>query len=410
MIRRERGFINMNFTANCKTKFSTINGDKVRDNTILLQTGLIISLLTSIIFYCQAIGYKNMYLADLPSHIMQALTMQSYSAVFVVMKWAYDISMGSLYFIGLMQGLTFGLSFVCAAVAIKKLFSVGIYSSMGASACLLILTNIYIPYFYPRFYEGPLISQPWHNITYSSMRPFAVLAMLFFAYLHEIYKNEKRIAWKYWILTCVSLILSTMAKPNFLMGFAPALLVYLLVDFFGKKNTFKNEFLLGCVVLPAVAVLPIQAVLLFNESNSIAFGPSTFFFAEGAYIVIMRFVAALPLPLLVYYHNRHRLGNGAGVAGLAFIFAVLEGMFLMEKGPREMHGNFLWGSEVTGYVLFMYVFGMLLRDLKEYRNGQVPKTKGTRNYLIISFILAAMHMVSGAVYFSFIARGYFYYF
>ena len=407
--RRERIYIKMNSAALRKTNISTYDGDRVRDNTILLQAGLLISLLTSIIFYFQAIHYKGLYLADLPAHISQALSMENYSVVFLLMKWAYTVSGNSLYFIGLIQGVTVGLAFVCTTVALEKLFSLKRIVSGAVAICLLTLTSIYIPFIYPRFYNGPVISQPWHNITYSSMRPFSVLTIFFFAYLHEIYKNEKRISWKYWILTSVNLVLATLAKPNYLMGFAPALLVFLLVDFFGKKNTFKNEFLLGCVVLPAVAVLPIQAVLLFNENNSIAIGPSTFFFSEGAFIVIMKFVTALPLPLLVYFHNRHRLKYGAGVAGLSFVWAVLEGMFMMEKGPREMHGNFLWGSEITGYILFMYVYGMLLRDLKEYRTGEVPKNSGTRSYLIISLILAAMHVVSGLVYFSFIVRGHNYY-
>ena len=383
-----------------------MNEDKVRDNTILLQVGLLISLLTSILFFMQILTYHGRYMSDLPAHINQALFMDNYSIIFLVMKWVIEYTRYTMYSIALLEGLTVGFAFICCTITMEKLFGVERYMSMAASVCLITLSHIYIPVLFPRLRWGSLIAQPWHNMTYNSMRPFAVLTMLFFGPLHEIYRKEKRIAWKYWILTALMLVIATMMKPNFLMGFAPGLLVFLLIDFFGKRNTFKNEFLLGCVVIPAIAVLPIQALMLFNEMNGIVFRPSTFFFNDGVLTLIMKFVSAMPLPVLVYYHNRHRLENGAGVAAWAYVWSLLEAMFIMEDGPRAEHGNFLWGIQILGYILFMYVTAMFLRDFMEYHScPKSERKKGDRIYIIAGFILMALHAATGFAYLYGIYRG-----
>ena len=395
----------MQISGKLKTEFKRIDGDRVRDNTLLLQIALIISLLTTILFYFQVIGYKGGYMSDITAHINQALYMANYSVVFLVMKFIMIHTGYAGIFIALLEGLIVGFTFICTAILIENLFSVNRYLSMIASFCLIPLTNIYIPGLFPRFYLGSLISQPWHNITYNSMRPFAVLTMLFFGHLHEIYRNEKRIDWKYWTLTCIMLVIATTMKPNFLMAFAPALLVFLLIDFFGKRNSFKNEFLLGCVVLPAIAVLPIQAHMLFDGMNGIVFAPSMFFFDDGPLLFVMRFAASLPLAVVVYVHNRHRLEYGAGVAAWGHVFAVLEGMFIMEDGPRQTHGNFLWGLEIMGFILYVYVAAMFLRDFQEYRSGKAARTKANKAYMIAGFILIAMHVCSSAAYMCGLYRG-----
>lgn len=399
----------MNFAATIDKKISRFDEDKYRDNIILVLTAILLSVLTSILFYLQTLSLSGAWESDLPTHISYALYMDNYSILFALIKWLYTVTNYMNYSIGLLEGLTVGFAFLVVTITIEKLFSHSRWLSMAISFCLLFLTNMYVPGLFPRFYRGSLISQPWHNITYNAMRPFAVLTMLFFASLHKIYREEKRISLKYWLLTCVSLVISAMLKPNFLMGFAPALLVYLLIDFFGKRNTFKNEFLLGCVVLPAIAILPIQAGLLFDDSNGLIFGPSIFFFTEGVVFFIMKFVSSLLLPAIVYIYNRRRLDNGAGIAAWGFFWVTLQAMFIMESGIRQTHGNFLWGCEILGYILFMYTFSMLIRDFKEYRAGVVEKTTLRKVYLIVGFILTAVHLITGFYYFSWVARGYFFY-
>ena len=389
----------MNFANAFKTRPAGLNEDRVRDNTILLQVGLLISAVTSILFFLQILSYQGRYMSDITAHIRQALYMDNYSIIFLLMKWVMAYTRYTMYSVALLFGMTIGCAFICCTVFMERRFGIGRYMSMAASFCLVPLTNIYIPGLFERFYLGSLISQPWHNITYSAMRPLAVLTMLFFGPLHEIYRKEKRIAWKYWILTAVMLVLATSIKPNFLMGFAPALLVFLLIDFFGRRNTFKNEFLLGCVVLPAIAVLPIQAGMLFGGGNGIIFAPSIFFFRDGPMLFVMRFVASLPLAVLVYIHNRHRLENGAGVAAWTHVIAVLEGMFIMEDGPRQEHGNFLWGLYIAGFILYMYVYSMFLRDFMEYRScDKAARRTSDKVYLIAGFVLMALHTVSSFAY------------
>ncbi|MBQ9065147.1 MAG: hypothetical protein IJ123_06845 [Blautia sp.] len=399
----------MDFAEKIKTKTGMIDEDRWRDNYIIVLSAILLSVLTSILFYMQTLNIEGSYGSDLPSHISYALTQDNYSIVFLLIKWIYTGTHYLNYSIGLLDGLTVGAAFLCTTFTVRRLFPLSKWTSMAIAFGLLMLTHIYIPVLFPRYYMGSLLSQPWHNITYNFMRPFAVLTMCAFARLHEIYKNEKRISWKYWICTCICLVLSTVVKPNFLMGFAPALLVFLLIDFFGKRNTFKNEFILGTVVLPAAAVLPIQALLLFNEENGIIFAPSIFFFSEGMLIFLMKFLTALPFPVMVYIYNRRRLINGAGIAAWGYFWAVMEGMFIMESGMRMTHGNFMWGVEIMGYILFMYCVPMFIRDFNEYRSGGAGRTAVRRAYIICGFILMACHLMTGLVYFIKICHGEWYY-
>ena len=382
----------------------------IKDGILLAIAAVSVALISSVLFYRQAVHYNGVYISDLPTHIEQSLTIENYSLTSKLIKWVYHLSGGSNYSVPLLEGCTFGLSWLCAALTMEKLSKLRLWICGTISAFLLFLTNIYVPVLFPRFYMGSIISQPWHNITYSSMRPFAILTVLFFSDLYTVYRTEKRISLKYWALTCAALLLSTMMKPNFLMGFAPALLVILIIDFFGKRNTFKNEFLLGCVVLPACAVLPIQAVLLFSEEeNGMIFGPSIFFFTEGPVIFIMKFITALTLPAIVYFFNRKRLLKGADIVALSYLWALLEGMFIMEKGFRQTHGNLLWGYEICGYVLFMYTVPMLIMNIRDYFKGDLPKTAGNRAYLIAGSLLTVLHMVTGVIYIIWVFRGNLYY-
>jgi len=385
-------------------------GSRMRENVTLAVSAAVIALLSSFLFYRQITGYNGLYISDLPTHIKQAVTTENYSVCFLLIKLVYTMSGGSSYALALLEGVIFGLTWICTTLTIKKISGLPGWICRTVSFTLLFLTNIYIPGLFPRFYMGSLISQPWHNITYASMRPFAVLTMLFFSDLLQIYRTEKRISWKYWGLTCFALFMSTIMKPNFLMAFAPALLIILIIDFFGKRNTFKNEFLLGCVVLPACAVLPVQGLLLFNEEESgIIFGPSIFFFTEGTLIFIMKFVSAVTLPLIVYIFNCRKLLKGADIAALAYLWSVLEGMFLMETGMRQTHGNFLWGYEILGYILFMYTVPMFIANIREYINGEIRKNAGNTAYLIAGSVLCILHLISGIAYIIWVFQGNLYY-
>ena len=393
----------MNF-AGIRKKAGTVDGDRVRDITLMIQIALIIAEVTSVLFYFQAIVYKGLYPNDLSTHIQLALYYENYSILFMLMKWLV-LTFNDLYSVAFLEGLTIGLSFICAAVMIEKLFSFKKSVSMGISFCLLVLTSLYIPGLFPRYYKGSVITQPWHNITYSAMRPFAILSMLSFALLYKSYREEKKIAWNYWIATALLLAFATAVKPVFLMGFAPGLLVVLLIDFFGRRNTFKNEFFLGCCVLPAVAVLPLQAAVLFDESNGFIIAPSVFYFRDGLQFFIMRFVTALPLPIMVYIHNRRRLPSAADVTAWGYAAAVLEGMFMMEDGSRMEDGNFTWAHMIMGYFLFLYTYGMLVRDYKEFRDGTQEKTTGMKIYLIVGFAFMALHTITGLKYLVWLYQG-----
>lgn len=372
---------------------------------LFLIAGLF-SVFTSLLFHRQALEYLGGYPSDLPAHITQAVVQDhyNYSLIFIFMRWAWLLSHKRVFSVAILEGLLIGLTMICTAIVIEKLYHAGKWICIGISFFLLFLTSIYVPWLSPWYYRGSIIAQPWHNITYNAMRPAAVLTMLFFSRLFKTYREEKRISAKNWLLTCLLLIITTMCKPSFLMAFAPALLVFILIDFFGRRNSFKNEFLLGCVVLPAMIVLPFQAGVLFGGENGFMVAPSIFFFGEGWLVLFLKFVTALPLPVMVYIHNRHSLSGGAGIAAWGHFFALMEAMFFMEQGPRMTHGNFLWGIYIMGYILFLYACSMFFRNLREAKEAG-GMTVGRRAYFAAGFVLMGLHLFCGLRYFTLICQG-----
>ena len=110
------------------------------------------------------------------------------------------------------------------------------------------------------WFQGTVIGTVYHNTTYIMLAPFALLAVLAF---YRVWGGMRtKLDLRMWFVYTVLLTLSTSFKPSLVFAFAPALLVLLVEDLIRTRGkNFRQEFILGCSVLPSVALCLIQALL-----------------------------------------------------------------------------------------------------------------------------------------------------
>ena len=364
------------------------------------------TLFFSYLFYKQATFDGEHYPSDLPVHILMCMTETSYSFLYFLLK-VVIILFHSYYVIALFEASVVSVTWVLGALLIKRTYHLEDYICEIVSFSLMFLTSIYIPGFYEVFYYGSTITQPWHNITYIFMRPFAILAMYYFSLIFIEYKEGKIKSVGKWLIYSGSLLVATMIKPNFLIGFAAALLIILAVDFFSKKVSFENAFWMGVSVLPAVGALGVQGVILYLKpenyysKSGLAIKMSPFFFDGGAEAVVKKFLCGLILPFLIIVVNRKTLSRIERFVILFFGVSLLETMFLTETGFREMHGNFIWGLYIAAYFLFLYF-------IPKFIKGSMDKKSTGKTLKVINitcWLLIAAHLISSICYFGLIYTG-----
>ena len=360
---------------------------KIKDNVILILWVIILAAVFSFLFNRQAIAYNESYLSDFQTEIGTALGGGTLSLLDLMIRSVFSATGNSLYCVALMEGFMVSLA-------------------------LLFVTNIPAPFF-GRYYAGSIIAQPWHNISYSAMRLFAVCAMFFWGELYRIFNEEKRIDWKNWILTCLMIFFATLMKPGFVMAFGAGLLIILLAALIRKGNKISNIVLLGCMVLPSLVLLIIQYVHLkhLDSAYGIRIAASIFFFQENPRAFVMKFITGLFLAVLVLWYNRKNLRKDMAFVYICYGTGLLEAMFLMESGDRATLGSFLWGMQVFAYFLYLFMAPVFIGNFRDYLKGRDKEKPALwkTGCIFLGTVLLVLHVFIGLRYYSALLRGVSYY-
>lgn len=234
---------------------------------------------------------------------------------------------------------------------------------------------------YMNAYNGNL----YHNMTVLFSR--TLIPVSFVCFFRCWSARHGCIPRKDWWGFALSFFIVTAFKPNFAFAFIPVLAVLLLWDLIQYKGKyFKNEFLLGCAVLPAGFLCIWQYLVLFNNG----FGQSAtemlqeldesfvdtssgmaLRFLWGAELValLVMYLRSLLLPVYALAlqgwreKERRRIGLFLAVEAVA----LLEATVLVETGYRANHGNFDWGGLALYPAVFALSIGLLVRMLQEVK-------------------------------------------
>ena len=348
-----------------------------RSRLLLALCGVLLLLLCwrwQRIFYLMCADYIR---SDMPAHIALALGHNDYSLASYIVRvlWAlFGEARGqTLLSLVLTANQLLGVLTVC--FLLRRMFPT---LDTALSLLAAILAHVCGPWILPgqtEMYLGVYNGNVLHNMTLLFSRTPVPLVLLFFFRLWD--SRESRLRLKDWLGLALTLALSTLFKPSFLGAFAPAVLVMLIWDFIKTRaKGFKNEFLIGCAVLPSAAVLLWSSSVLFAEdfagtSSGVALRALTL---GGLLSLLVMYLRGLLLPLWSHFtqgvreNERGHLRIVWGVLGVA----ILEALTLTETGFRANDGNFEWGSLALYPTVFALAIALLMRLLQRTDRKKRP--------------------------------------
>lgn len=273
------------------------------------------------------------------------------------------------------------------------------YWAVIATAILLVVSGIYCPVFNRHIYLG--ISSPniWHNPTVVMVKPFAVSCCVLLTTFYANLRWQGRVA--FYGLFAFLLLLSLTAKPNFVIVFLPAVILFILIRYSSRKDIYWKTTLL---FLPVIFCLAYQYWLAYASTESpttpkdqIVF---TFFgvwecFAKNIPVAILQ-ALAFPIVLSLYRIRQVLKNDNLILAWLMVFIGLAEQGFLAEK-VKFTHGNFFWGYAIALSLLFIF-------SLEEFLVWIVQKkrtdNKDRRSPLPIAFcsLVLSLHFLSGSYY------------
>ena len=360
----------------------------------------------------QQLTSTDAYASDLPEHLNEALHEEVYTAAYYLIPPVYALA-GKL-----------GMAVLLAAfqVAAISVFAWGLYMAVPritASLSLLLglVVNLAQAVWIPRggyWYLGTVSGTNYHNTTYIMLAPFALLAALWFYRAWAGMKDGLR--WKDWLIYTVFLTIATAFKANFVFACAPALLILLIVDLVRTRGqNLKREILMGCSVLPSIALCLLQSVVLFGGES------------EGLQLIFTVDWAEYPGKVLVWGLSNEAARRGlirsfvfigavAVLLGrtawknfryrfsfLTFCIAMAEALLLVESGERIADGNLWWGPFICYWVLLLESFAAFLRGCGEWKAGR--REKFWRARVTLCGAALAWHLVSGICFLVMMMQG-----
>lgn len=358
---------------------------------------------------CSPGGGNDPYTSDLGQHLAFAQRGMVYSTTSLLIGPAY--ALGGRWGIAGLLAL-----FHLAAVAV---FARGLRSAVPEWSCpARLLASLAINFaqavWMPRggyWYQGTVIGTIYHNTTYIMLAPFALLAVL--AFYRAWQGMTGRLSLRIWLVYTVLLTLATSFKASLVFAFAPALLLLLIADLVRTRGkNLRQEVIMGCSVLPSIALCLVQANVLFADADSgmkliftvdfdrhaMLWGP----FNEASVLGLLRsFVFVVAVGLLfgrqAWRNFRYRFSL------LVFAVAMAEALLLVESGERLYHANLWWGPFICYWVFLLESVSVWLRGCTSWKNGDRRGHLGVR--LVLCGAALAWHIVSGICFLVLLLQG-----
>lgn len=359
---------------------------------------------------CSPGGGTDPYTSDLGQHLAFAQKGMVYSTASLLIGPAYA------------QAGRWGIAVLlaCFHLGAVAVFAWGLRPALPrSSASCRLLVSLAVSFsqavWMPRggyWYQGTIIGTVYHNTTYIMLAPFALLAVLwFYRAWHSL--QDGKLDLRVWAIYTLLLTVATSFKASLVFAFAPALLLLLIADLVKSRGSrIGREVVMGCSVLPSIALCLVQANVLFAEADSgmhliftVAFdrhrmlwGP----FNEAGVLGLLRslvFVAAVGLLLgrRAWQHFRYRFSL------LVFAVSLAEALLLVESGERLYHANLWWGPFICFWVFLLESLSVWLEGCVRWRAGEREGALGGR--LLVCGAALAWHIVSGVCFLILLMQG-----
>lgn len=305
-------------------------------------------------FYVEGVAFES----DLPFHVRMA----------VKDHWFYSLT---AFFYQLFYLTPWGsllTAVFLGAVSVASVFLTGVLLDwITAKKCpapvlftMALAGSFIMPFFirgaHFQRYIGYQSASIWHNSTYICMKLLSIGTFLMFLKLREKYRDG--LSAGEWIGFAMLLILCNSVKPSFFTIFAPAMFFFLVAELF-RKVPFRRLFIFGSSVLPSLAVILGQQLILFGEDtgNGIIIKPGYALFMRGTHPKITFLLSvAFPLLTLLFTLKDFKTDGTYRFAWTMWLFGFLEIFLFAETGGRAKDSNFFWSYSVA--VFFVNLLAM----------------------------------------------------
>lgn len=275
-----------------------------------------------------------------------------------------------------------------------------------SSVLINLVTAIYLPFFNKFILVGQSSPTTWHNATQLALKPLAILTYtLFLLFLAD---KDKRNSFWHGLVISILLLLTTIAKPSFMIIFLPALGIYILWKHVKEFEYYWKSFL---IALPMMTLVAFQYIDIFVKSshvekNSIVLDMFKLWSSYSPFVPVSVLLAiAFPLSILIFRFEIIKTNSFLLIAWLQYIVGFAQVGFFAESGSRYDHGNFFWGYNIALAILFLYSgleFMKWYSDRDEKNSSESLKFKASTSLL-------TLHIASGLYYFIILSMGKAYY-
>lgn len=325
----------------------------------------------------------GLYESDLYAHISMALEGWGYSLTAIIIRlFSLLPSEGAFHFafavfLGMCEAATLAVTYVF-------LDKHNVKGNIGLAISLLssFVMPFYIRSIQPCRYIGYQSASIWHNSTYIVMKVCALLCVCLYLEISEKYYSE--INYKKVVAFAIVLAITTAVKTNFILVFAPAALLFLVIDKVIGVS-WKRIIICGLTVVPSVAVILFQELVLFGKDtgNGIIIDPlyAVYLRAEKPYFTMI--LSAL-FPVLILLYNivpilkdtisdlRKRNGKLTHrsflLAWSVWTVGFAELLLLRETGERALDDNFAWGYDIGLFLVFLISIVYYVKNIIEIKN------------------------------------------
>ncbi|MDP2965949.1 MAG: hypothetical protein Q8N39_07955 [Pelolinea sp.] len=241
-----------------------------------------------------------------------------------------------------------------------------------------------------RLYFGYLGINSYHNPTTIALKPYALALFFISAFALEKEKTPTFQA----IICLLSVVLSTLIKPSFIICLLPAAGIYFLVNLIRQK-VFDWRTILFCIFIPSISVLAREYLGTYTAGDiSVIFNPFVVMKNSSDFLLI-KFLLSIwfPFIVLITYWKKALEFFAIRLAWLTFFFGASYTYLLAEGGWRIFHGNFTWSGEISLFILFVVSALFFFEQMKIK-----PLTK---KWILVFIVCFLPHFISGLIYYGY---------
>jgi hypothetical protein len=257
--------------------------------------------------------------------------------------------------------------------------------------CLCLTVAMPLPNWWdwPNVCRGQVAANAWYNPTGIFAMPFAL--GLFLIGMRVLDGNGSGP----YAATAVVMLLSLLAKPNYVLAFVPCFAVMLATILFravrdGRLSAGAAFWKGSLVFAPSSALLGWQYVTLYGGADPaggrLLYVPLEVWkhFTKDHVAPAIYLGIAFPAAVTLLYPLQANGDRGLALAWSVTAIGIIQFALFAESGNRIAHANLSWGMMLAAHVLFVVCCAFLLRQ-----KGLVRKC--------LAFAVFGLHVASGSM-------------